>query len=678
MIVSWNWLKDYVSLEIPSEELERRLMLAGLNHESTEKVADDLAIDLEVTSNRPDCLGHLGIAREAAVLFGRELKLPSARPAEKGPAVESLTRVRIDCPDLCYRYTARVIRGAKVGESPAWMKRRLETLGIAPINNVVDISNYVMMECGQPLHTFDMARLRGPEIIVRRPLPGERIEAIDHHTYDLAPEMCVIADAKVAVAIGGVMGGAGTEISTNTRDILVEAAEFNPLSIRNTARKLNLHSDSSYRFERKIDPAGVDWASRRCCELILELCGGELAEGVIDVGRQPPERQPIVLRFSQLKRILGIEVPPARVREILAALGNREVPLPATGADAEGDTVCVVPPSWRRDLMREIDLVEEVARIHGYDAIPEDVSVPMAPSVRTRDDLVLGRIRHTLTGCGFDEAMTISVVDESTANSMSPWTAAKPLQARLPVLRGADRLRRTLVPSLLGARQTNEALANPVIELFEIARVYWPQDGALPQEEPMLALTSGRDYLEVKGVIEVLVTGLRPAGELASDNAGVELLEPGASCRLLMGGEMIGFVGSMTRAGLKQFGLRSPTVVAELKLAPLVAAANLVPKHAPLSNHPAVSRDLNLVVDERIRWADIATSARRAGGACLESLAYLDTYRDPQRLGAGKKSLLLSISLRSAEATLTSGEADAIRDRIIEACGREHGAELRA
>ncbi len=218
------------------------------------------------------------------MLWGKELKIPAACPPEGKTPAEQLTKVRIDCPDLCFRYIARVIRGVKVGPSPGWMARRLETIGITPINNVVDASNYVLMECGQPLHTFDYLKLKGREIIVRRPLPGESIEAIDHKTYELSSEMCVIADAEDAVAIGGVMGGAATEVAGKTSEILVEAAEFDPVSIRNTARRLNLHSDSSFRFERRVDPEGLDWASRRCCELILELGGGELAAGSVDVG----------------------------------------------------------------------------------------------------------------------------------------------------------------------------------------------------------------------------------------------------------------------------------------------------------------------------------------------------------------------------------------------------------
>ncbi|MEO8495612.1 MAG: phenylalanine--tRNA ligase beta subunit-related protein, partial [Planctomycetota bacterium] len=266
MIVSWNWLKDYVALDVEPAEVERRLMMAGLNHESSEPVGDDLAIDLEVTSNRPDCLGHLGIAREAAVLFGKPLTIPEPMPSEGAASVADLLKVRIDCPELCYRYTARVIRGVKIGPSPDWLVSRLETIGIASINNVVDITNYVLMECGQPLHAFDLAKIRGPEIVVREASKGEEFLAIDHKTYVLEPGMCVIADASRAVALGGVMGGADSEVGNATVDLLIESAEFAPVSIRGTARTLNLHSPSSYRFERGLDPVGVDWASRRCCE----------------------------------------------------------------------------------------------------------------------------------------------------------------------------------------------------------------------------------------------------------------------------------------------------------------------------------------------------------------------------------------------------------------------------
>jgi phenylalanyl-tRNA synthetase beta chain len=690
MLVSWNWLKEYVPLDMPTEEVQRRLMMAGLNHEGTETYRDDLAIDLEVTSNRPDCLGHIGVAREIAVLFGLPHRIPPARPADGKTAVCKLVSVRIDCPELCSRYTARVVRGLRVGPSPQWLADRLEAIGISPVNNVVDISNYVMMECGQPLHTFDYAKLHGPAIVVREPLPGETIEAIDHKAYRLEPGTCVIADAEVAVAIAGVMGGAGTEVGTATTDVLVESADFNPISIRNTARRLALHSDSSYRFERRVDPQGIDWASRRCCELILELAGGELANGVVDVGEPPQPRPPIVLRLAQLPRVLGIDVDRRRVSEILTALGNAELPDAPPGTKS----ITVRPPSWRRDLSREIDLVEEVARIHGYEQIPEDVSVPMAPSKRRREDRVADKVRQMLAASGFDEAITLSAVDEGLATAVHLWTEAEPIRSLAPVLRGADRLRISLVPSLLGARQTNEALSNPEIELFEIAKVYLPGP-QLPQEPWMLGITSGRGYAFVKGVMETIVARLNPSWGLSrfsSDEnetvplgtTGLEaaelkqpLFDPAASCRLLFNETLLGYVGQLSAEGLKRFDLRGPATAAELMLEPLMAAAELVPRYVALPPYPAVTRDVNLVVDEAVRWAEIAATVGEHAGLDFEKLDYRDTYRDRQRLGAGKKSLLFTIVLRSKSGTLTNQRADEIRDRIVAVCRERHGAVLR-
>lgn len=670
MLISWNWLKQYVLLDMPAGELERRLMMAGLNHEETNEVGGDLCINLEVTSNRPDCLGHIGIAREVAVLWDRELKLPPAQPKQGATPATDLTKVTLSDPGLCPRFTGRVVRGVKIAPSPAWLVRRLATVGVAAINNVVDITNYVLLECGQPLHAYDLAKLSGREIIVRDAELGEPFLAINHKTYTLQPGMCVIADNKRPVGLGGVMGGADTEVAATTTELFIEAAEFSPASIRQTARALSLHSDSSYRFERGIDSDNLDWASRRCCELILELAGGELAAGVIDVGHPPQPRRPVTLRMYELKRILGIDVEREEVRKILRALGTKE--RAANAAQVE-----VIPPSWRRDITREIDLVEEIGRIHGYDGIPEDVQVPMAASARSDADRVLNRVRHVLTACGYDEALTLSTVDEGWSAAFSPWTDAAPLVAQTPVLRRADRLRRSLAPSLLGARRTNETLANARIELFEIAKVYLPLTDALPAEELMLGLTSGGDYGGVKGAIEAVVAELNPALQLQAQPISQSLLSS-RSAELRIGDELVGFIGEVSSEGLKQFELRGATTVAEIKLSALMRAAKLVPQYQPLPAQPATARDVNLVVDEAVRWASVATAARQRGGKLLESLEYVETYRNPQQLGPGKKSLLMTLSFRKPDGTLTNEEADVLCNQIVDACKEQLGAQLRA
>jgi phenylalanyl-tRNA synthetase beta chain len=671
MIVSQKWLTDYVELPKSVDGLTERLTLSGLNLESVTPVGGDVAIDLEVTSNRPDCLGHIGIAREVAVLFGKSLKKPDPRAGSSSTPVGSLTSVTIDCPELCPRYTARVIRGVKIGPSPAWLADRLRTLGIAVINNVVDVTNYVLMECGQPLHAFDFAKLAGGKIIVREARPGEEFTAIDHRTYKLEPGTCVIADAKRAVALGGVMGGADTEVSPATTDLLIESAEFDPLSIRATARRHHLHSPSSYRFERGVDPEGIDWASRRCCELILELAGGELAEGVIDVGPPRQPRKPVTLRFAQIKRLLGIDVATDEVRRILKALGLVE-------QTANAERLEVVPPSWRADLTREVDLIEEVARIHGYDAIPENVGVPMVPSKRSRDDVVIERVRQVLTAAGFNEAVTISAVEPELVDAFRPWTTAPPLTTGTAVLRRANTLRQSLVPSLLATRRVNETLSNPTIELFEMARAYLPRNGELPIEKRLLSLTSGGGFLEVKGVVDSIIRSVAPRATwnvAATENA---LFDASHSCSVQFNGATLGSVGEVSREGLARFGLRGSTTVAEIDLEPLIAAAELIPRASPLSNFPPVTRDLNVVFDEHVAWADVEQLVRENGGDVLEQVTFQEVWRDPERLGKSKKSVLFSITLRSATGTLTNEEADAVRNRIVAELETQLEGKLRA
>ncbi len=678
MIVSWNWLKEYVPLKVSADEFANRVMLAGLNHESTHAVGDDLAIDLEITSNRPDCLGHIGVAREAAVLFDVPLQMPVAALKPGTTAVATLAQVTVEDQQLCPRYTARVVRGVKVAPSPAWLADRLRTIGIEPINNIVDITNYVLMECGQPLHAFDLSKIAGPKIIVRAARAGEKLVAINHKTYELQPCMCVIADAQQPIALGGIMGGASSEVSGATKDVLIEAALFDPMSIRATARKLALHSDSSYRFERGLDSEQVDWAGRRACELILQLAGGELASGVIDVGSPVAKREPVRLRLSQLKRILGIDIPADTVRRIMTSLGNREV-------SADNQHVEVIPPSWRRDLTREIDLIEEVARIHGYDAIPEDVSVPMAPSTRTTTDRVLSKVRTALVGAGIDEALTLSVVEQEPSDAFTPWTDAPALQSPVPVLRRADRLRRSLIPSLLLVRRTNESLANPRIELFETAKIYLPRANELPVEELILGITSGGSFLELKGILDGLLRALNSTAPIEVRDFQHPLFKPARAAELLLSvsagrgpSERWGFLGELSDWGRKQFELRGPTTVAEVRVAGLEQVARLIPQAVDLSPYPAVSRDLNLVVDDRVRWAELESTVLKSAGQALEQVTYVDTYRDADRLGLGKKSLLFSLVLRGRTGTLTSIEADRIRDLVVRNCEETHGAKLRA
>ena len=399
------------------------------------------------------------------------------------------------------------------------MQRRLTTIGIRPINNVVDVTNYVLMECSQPLHAFDFDKLHGGKIIVRRAERGETVTAIDQRQYELTSEMCVIADADRPVAVAGVMGGLDTEIGEATTNVLIETAEFVPMTVQaDTARKLGLHSDSSYRFERGIDRQGLEWASRRCAQLILELAGGELCSGSVFAGAVPSvTREPILLRLSQIPRVLGIEIPHETVIRILKALGLAEATAHYAG------TLAFVPPSWRRDLVREIDLVEEVARIHGYDKIPEEVLVPLEVSTATRYDQLCQRLAEVLIAQGFFEAVTLTFVGDDLAGLFRAWADAPPLRVDHSSRQRENILRQSLVPSLLQSRRQNERHGTPNAQLFEIARVFLGADPARPETQPnLLGFVSGKSFAEMKGIVELLAqrtnremrSGARPGRQI--------------------------------------------------------------------------------------------------------------------------------------------------------------------
>ncbi len=680
MIVSWKWLSQYVDLNMGHDDLVDRLTMSGLNHEGTEEVGADQAIDLEVTSNRPDCLGHIGVAREIAVLYQLPLNLPQPQPSETGPDISSSCNVEIECPELCYRYTARLIRGVRVGPSPDWLVDRLASIGVASVNNVVDATNYVMFETGQPLHAFDFSRVNDGKIVVREPHKNEQMEAIDHRQYPLHAGMCLIADSRGPLAIGGVMGGADSEVSDSTTDVLIEAAHFNPLSVRNTARTLNLHSPSSFRFERSIDSEHLDWASRRCCAIILQIAAGELATGSVDVGGAREKPQPITLRFKQLERILGIQIPVDFVPRTLTELGLEIM-------EETGDALTATPPSWRHDLTREIDLVEEVGRIYGYDKVPDTARVPMAASYRPKPDRVLDRVRNVLVGAGFDEALTASFVPQPWSDAISPWTDQSALVSTQPMLGvlekasqnigAVDMMRRSLIPSLLEARRINEYRSNQTIELFETAKVYLPKgENQIPDQPTMAALVSGRDFFVVKAIVMEVVSRFNPNLRVDLRPFDHPLLDANLCGEMWIGEEKLGVIGQVSVAGKKQFKLRSDAVVAEFNLHLLEQFAVLIPLHQNQSPFPPIARDFNFVVDESVRWSQLQSTVRDAAGELLESVEYRETFRDEKKDGVGKKRILLSVTLRSSSETLTGEMADEVSQQIVNDCQRTLEAQL--
>jgi len=668
--VSWDWLKQYTTLDRSVDELAEMLSMSGLNHEGTEEVDGDLAIDLEVTSNRPDCLGHLGVAREWSALTGHPLKRPDTDYPESGEQCAELTGVEVTCPDLCPRYIARVIRNVKVGPSPAWMVRRLKTVGLPSINNIVDITNYVLMECGQPLHAFDYDKLAENRIVVRRAANGETITAIDGHEYRLDDSMCVIADATVPVAIGGVMGGLDTEIGEQTTTILLEAAEFQPLAIRKASRALGLLSESSHRFERGVDPAGVEWASRRATQLIVELAGGEAAAGSVEVGGEIAPRDPVTLPFALLKRILGIDIPAQEACRILETL---ELSI----TEQNETQVTVTPPTFRRDLTRPIDLVEEVGRIHGYDHIPTDARVPLTLAPRSRRERVEAVLRRALAGAGVFEAITYSFVDEETENLFTPWSDAPALRVVHSSRKQQNVLRKSIMPSLVAALRANEARGNRDVDLFEIAHVYLPVSGdKLPDEPRHLAVASCRSFREVGGLAACVFDALHLSDRWSARPADVPALEAGRTLEVRLGETAVGYLGQLAAPVIDRYDLQEPCTVLEINIEPLIEAADLTPASRPVPAHPAIERDLSLIVEEALPWDRLAETVRTAAGPHLEQLAFVDLYRG-KPIPAGKKSVSLTMRFRLADRTLTHKEVDAYQGAVLQACATAHDATLR-
>lgn len=677
MLVSLKWLSKYIDLPMSHDELAHRLSLSGLNHESTDTINGDVVMDLEVTSNRGDCLGHIGVAREVGVLYGLSVNSPEPTLSSSATEVDSLLTVENQFMEACPRYTARVIQGVKVGPSPDWLVEALQSVfwkrkidgsieQYQSINNVVDATNYVLMECGQPLHAFDYARVAGSKIIVRGAHQGEKLQAIDHREYALDESMCVIADADRASAVAGVMGGADSEVNESTTELVIEAAIFTPLSVRRTARKLKLHSPSSYRFERKVDPAGVDWASRRVCEIIVDLAGGSVADGLIDTATKIPPREPIVLRASQLERILGIRIEDAEVTRILRALG----------CEPSGDSY--VPPSWRHDLTREADLIEEVARIHGYEKIPEDSPIPVTPSSRRPFDTAMDRVRHIMTAAGLSEAMTPSIVTVKLDESLSPWTDRPALETQTPMLKGARRMRRSLLPSLVEGRAKNWASASLDADLFEIAHIYLPSnaDDSLPAEQYSLGIISGSVFFEIKGMLETLCERMGIEQKLDVESVDRPGFASGGCAGLKLGDALLGYLGVVDPKLLKSWKLTEPVVVAELSLPMLLDQSSLVPQQRAISMFPSIERDLNFVVAESVRWSEMENVVRAAVGAELAAVTYRETYRDEKKDGKNRKRVLMTVELQRHDATLSGEQADELVGKVIGACSEKLSAEL--
>ncbi len=644
----------------------------------------DVVFDLEVTPNRPDCLSVIGVAREFAALYGQSVKLTEPSYPETGAPIAEKVSVEIQAPDLCPRYAASLVTGVQVGESPKWLQERLLAAGQRPINNVVDIANYVMLEYGQPLHTFDYTAINGKKIIVRRAAPGEKIMSLDNVERELTGDMLVIADESRPVAIAGVMGGANSETIEQTSMVLVEAASFKATSIHYTARNLHLSSEASQRFERGIRAELAIPALKRATQLLVELCGGQAAQGIIDVFPGKTETAPIVLPISLVSKLLGIEFSFEQIVNTLTSLGFECTP------NNSKTEITAVVPYWRSDIKLPVDLVEEVARIIGYDKIPMTLlGEPMPPY--NPDFLVdlKDRIRQSLVGFGFQEIVTLSLIGGETLNKlMSETHPLEPTPVRLanPMTTDQEYLRPTLRAHMLAALAANRRYEEGGLRLFELSRVYRKQDKGLPDErETVCGILSGLrddkswhggnetvDFYDAKGVVEALCEQLAitPVFELSKD----ECLHPNKQAAVIIGESRVGVVGEVHPKVLMNFEIGEPVYLFEIDLQTVLPALSGEKRYRPLPKFPAVIRDMALVLDIEVPHRKVAEIIR--GFSLVGEITVFDVYTGEQ-VPAGKKSLAYRLTFQSPDHTLKEAEVNGVMKGILNKLAKEVGAALR-
>jgi phenylalanyl-tRNA synthetase beta chain len=684
MLISYNWLRELTNTTLTPLELRERLTMVGLAIDAVEDLAGDSVIDVEVPSNRPDCLSHIGIAREVAVIERSKVESPKSNVFKTADTTKDFTAVEIQDADLCPRYTARIVRGVEVGPSPDWLRKRLGEIGQRPINNVADITNYVLHEFGQPLHAFDLAKLSEQRIVVRRATAGEKLTTLDGVDRTLDSQMLVIADASRPVALAGIMGGLDSEISATTTDVLIESAYFTPSSVRRTARQLGMDTEASRRFERGADCENVLQAQTRCVELICEIAGGIATEDSVDVYPNPLPLRSVRFRPEQVERHTSLRVELAEMVRILTALGFKQ------DEGEQGGALSFVVPSWRSDVGIEEDLIEEIARHVGYDKIaselpPSSFAGEYQPAERKRRDL-----RRAFTNLGFDEAISFSFIDAAYDDQFEllPGLKTNALEAeqtslvtlKNPILDNATRMRPTLLPGLLESIRHNLNHGNRDVRLFEIGRVFAGSTaGELPQEREALGLiaTGGAteagqaqasrelDFFELKGALEAACDAMKLA-PLSFSMAELKHLRAGQAASItLADGTAVGSMGRLAESIAGSYKFRQPVYVAEVDLAELLGAGLRPIQYQPLPRYPAVVRDVTLLVGRDVTFAALVQFVESEQIANFSGVTLVGTY-EGKNIPEDKRSITLRIEYRSEERTLRDDEVEATQRGLID------------
>ncbi len=690
MRVSYDWLKEYVDLKLQPDRLAEILTMAGLSVESVERVGSDHVLEIEITANRPDWLSMIGVAREVAALTGGRLKIPSLVTRGASLVKENMkqatsdepratTSVTVDEKKLCPRYTVRVIRNVRVGESPSWLKRRIEALGLRSVNNIVDITNFCLFETGEPMHAFDLDTITGAAVAVRKAKTGEKVVVIEGAEKALDNTMLIIADSQRPIAIAGVMGALNTEVTLSTVNILLEAAFFDPISVRRTSRKLGISTESSYRFERRVNPEAIAYASDRALGLILELAGGE-AGVFLDIGEKEVPRRTVEVRPQEVNAILGTDIAPAHIRKIAESLG-----LEVRSESAEKLTLEI--PGFRNDLRYEIDIIEEVSRIYGYNNIPATIPDVVEQPIRVdREMAVKQKIGSVLTGLGCDEIITYSLLSKKMIADAGISVDGL-AEVQNPLSCEQEAMRPSLIPGMLAAAVWNINRKTRDLKLFELGNVYRAKaDGYAETMYLSIGMAgqvfsgwagAGRaaGFFELKGIAETLLAELGVKGVSFTYARHGSLLQ--SECAdILIGGHAAGVIGQVNARTLASFDIKEKVYILELGIDAVLKDAVFEKRFREMPKYPAVFRDISVIAAKGTLSADIIASIGKAAGAVLKDAKLIDRYEGKQ-VPEGKVSLTYRLEYQDPRKTLEEKDVLDAHSRVLRSLEQELGAKLR-
>jgi phenylalanyl-tRNA synthetase beta chain len=683
MNISYNWLKDLVKIDLNPQEIAEKLTSVGLAVEGIEPHGDDFVFDIDLTSNRGDCLSHLGVARELSAITGSKLKREDTEGQKSN--TENQTFVTIEEPNICHRFTGRIIRNVKIGPSPKWLVDRLEAVGERSINNVADITNYVMHELGNPMHSFDYNALAGNKLIVRRARSGEKMNTLDEIERNFTEEMLLICDAEKPVAIAGIMGGQFSGITDETTNVLLEVAYFTRESIRETSRKLKLNTEASHHFERGVDIENLVRASNRATQLICELAGG-IAGEFIDLYPTKRIDKSVSFNYDKVKKLTGLEISDSEIERILNALGIEK--------KSEQFTI----PSWRHDISIEEDLVEEVARIVGLNNIKEELPPAFSAGEYQPTEIRKRNLRNTLSTLGFDEAISYSFVEPKYDDTFEfvPDLVAENLDEKFvtlqdSIIEGAVRMRASLLSNLIHGVRTNLNYGTRNVKLFELGKVFAnaSNTGDLPIEKELFAmvLTGGEveedkafiarelDFYDAKGSLETAIESLDlPSLEFAASD--VRHLQKGQSAEVLANGKRIGTIGRLNDEISSAHKFKQPVFVAELDLQTLLAQDSDKIFYQPLPKYPSISRDVSLLVKRNLAFAEIVGLVKSLGVKLCQNVDFVDVY-EGKGISDDERSITVRFEYRDSSRTLTEEIVEPEHRKILDSLVTKLGVKER-